>query len=53
MLGDVIQLLHDGRMHTILNSFVQAAADLDESSLDELALMIRTKKKQLQEQEDD
>lgn len=46
MLGDVIQLLHDGRMETILSSFVQAAADLDESSLDELEQLIRAKKKQ-------
>lgn len=46
MLGDVIQLLHDGRMETILSSFVQAAANLDESSLDELEQLIRAKKKQ-------
>lgn len=53
MLGDVIQLLHDGRMETILNSFVQAAADLDESSLDDLEAMIRLKKKQRKEQTSD
>lgn len=46
MLGDVIQLLHDGRMETILSSFVQAAADLDERSLDNLEELIREKKRQ-------
>lgn len=44
MLGDVIQLLHDGRMETILSSFVQAAADLDEASLDELEALIKRRK---------
>lgn len=51
MLGDVIQLLHDGRMDTILSSFVQAAADLDESSLDELEALIKRRKSQLAEPE--
>ena len=46
MMGDVIQLLHDGRMETILSSFVQAAADLDEGSLDSLEELIRRKKQQ-------
>lgn len=46
MMGDVIQLLHDGRMETILSSFVQAAADLDEKSLDSLEALIRDKKRQ-------
>ena len=46
MMGDVIQLLHDGRMETILSSFVQAAADLDEHSLDNLEELIRHKKRQ-------
>src|SRR5690606_20440808 len=48
MLGDVIQLLHDGRMETILSSFVQAAADLDETSLDSLERMIQARKQQIQ-----
>ena len=51
MLGDVIQLLHDGRMETILSSFVQAAADLDEASLDELEALIKCHKLQQIEQE--
>jgi predicted transcriptional regulator len=46
MLGDVIQLLHDGRMETILSSFVQAAADLDERSLDSLEQLIKEKRRQ-------
>lgn len=51
MLGDVIQLLHDGRMDTILSSFVQAAADLDESSLNEPEALIRRRKSQLADSE--
>ena len=47
MLGDVIQLLHDGRMETILSSFVQAAADLDQHSLDSLEQMIQDRKQQM------
>ncbi|WP_237133602.1 BlaI/MecI/CopY family transcriptional regulator [Pseudohongiella sp. O18] len=41
MLGEAIHLLHDGRMETILSSFVHVAADMDESSLDSLEEMIR------------
>lgn len=46
MLGDVIQLLHDGRMETILSSFVQVAVDLDEASLDDLEALIRRRRSQ-------
>lgn len=46
MMGDVIQLLHDGSMDTILSSFVQAAAELDDGSLDNLEELIREKKRQ-------
>ncbi|KKO12848.1 BlaI/MecI/CopY family transcriptional regulator [Pseudohongiella sp.] len=46
MLGDVIKLLHDGRMETILSSFVQVASDLDDASLDELEALIRLRKSQ-------
>lgn len=53
MLGDVIQLLHDGRMETILSSFVQVAADLDEESLDDLEALIRRRKMQQQRLEDE
>ena len=45
MLGEAIHLLHDGRMETILSSFVHVAADLDESSLDSLEAMIRDYRK--------
>jgi predicted transcriptional regulator len=51
ILGDVIQLLHDGKMETILSSFVHAAADLDEKSLDNLELLIREKRRQQQEED--
>jgi predicted transcriptional regulator len=50
ILGDVIQLLHDGKMETILSSFVHAAVDLDDKSLDDLEMLIREKRRQ-QEQE--
>jgi predicted transcriptional regulator len=50
ILGDVIQLLHDGKMETILSSFVHAAVDLDDKSLDNLEMLIREKRRQ-QEQE--
>lgn len=46
MLGDVIQLLHDGRMETILSSFVQVASDMDEASLDALEALIKLRKTQ-------
>jgi predicted transcriptional regulator len=49
ILGDVIQLLHDGKMETILSSFVRAAVDLDEKSLDNLEQLIREKRKQQEE----
>lgn len=44
MLGDVIQILHDGSMETILSSFVNAAAEMDESSLDALEQMIQQRR---------
>lgn len=50
ILGDVIQLLHDGKMETILSSFVHAAVDLDDKSLDNLEMLIREKRRQ-QEQD--
>ncbi len=46
MLGDVIKLLHEGRMETILSSFVQVASDLDDASLDELEALIRLRQSQ-------
>ena len=44
MLGNVIQLLHDGKMETILSSFVHVAADLDDCSLDELEALIKARR---------
>lgn len=46
MLGDVIQILHDGRMETILSSFVNAAAEMDESSLEALEQMVQRRRAQ-------
>ena len=54
MLGYVIQLLHDGRMETILSSFVQVAADMDDASLDDLETLIRRQKSlQLEAEQND
>ncbi|MCP5343180.1 MAG: BlaI/MecI/CopY family transcriptional regulator [Pseudomonadales bacterium] len=50
MMGDVIHLLHDGRLETILSSFVNVAADMDERSLAELEALI-ARKKQAREDE--
>lgn len=46
MLGDVIHLLHDGQANTILSSFVNVAARLDDDALDELEKMIQRKRLQ-------
>jgi predicted transcriptional regulator len=53
MLGDVIQLLHDGKMETILSSFVQAAAELDENSLNNLELIIQQRRTAQQQSGDE
>ena len=45
MLKDVIQLLHDGKANTILSSFVNAAAGLDNNALDELEALIQRKRR--------
>ena len=52
MMGDVIHLLHDGRLETILSSFVNVAADMDEASLAELEALIATKKLELERRDD-
>lgn len=49
LMGDVIHLLHDGRLETILSSFVNVAADLDERSLNDLETLIARKKRELGE----
>lgn len=52
LMGDVIKLLHDGKTNTILSSFVNVAAKIDESALDELETLIR-KKRQAQDSSDE
>ena len=52
MMGEVIHLLHDGRLETILSSFVNVAADIDEASLAELEALIAMKKQELEERND-
>lgn len=44
MMGGVIKLLHDGKLETILSSFVSAAETMDEDSLDYLSDLIASKK---------
>ena len=44
MMGEVIQLLHDGRLETILSSFIKVAVMLDKDSLERLEKMIALKK---------
>lgn len=46
LMGDVIHLLHDGQMETILSSFVTVAADMDDRSLDELEQLIALRRRQ-------
>jgi predicted transcriptional regulator len=47
LMSDVIHLLHDGKMETILSSFVNVAADLDEGSLNDLEALIRKKRAEI------
>lgn len=47
MMGDVVQLLHDGSASTLLSSFVNVAASIEDSALDDLERMIREKRRQL------
>jgi len=44
-------MLHDGRMETILSSFVNVAADLDEKSLNDLEQLIKQKRSELEASE--
>jgi predicted transcriptional regulator len=46
LLGEVIQLLHDGRADTILSSFVNVAEGLDENALDQLEALIQKKRRE-------
>jgi hypothetical protein len=46
-MGDIIHLLHDGKLETILSSFVNVAADLDDKSLAELEALIARKKRDM------
>lgn len=41
LMKDVIRLLHDGKAATILSSFVNVAAGMDENALDQLEALIR------------
>ncbi len=48
LMSDVIHLLHDGRLETILSSFVNVAADLDDKSLTALEALIQSKRDELE-----
>ena len=52
MMGDVIHLLHDGRLETILSSFVDVAAEINETSLAELEVLIAMKKREMEGRDD-
>jgi hypothetical protein len=47
LMGDIIHLLHDGKLETILSSFVNVAADLDDKSLADLEALIARKKQDM------
>ena len=49
MLSNVVQLLRDGKMETILSSFVHVAENLDERSLDDLEVLIRKQRERQEE----
>jgi predicted transcriptional regulator len=49
LLRDVIGLLHDGTAATILSSFVNVAARLEDGALDELEELVRRKRRQLEQ----
>ncbi len=53
LLGDVLDILHDGQMETILSSFVSVAANLDDDALDRLEELIAQKKLATQEEYQD
>ena len=46
LMGYIIHLLHDGKLETILSSFVNVAADLDDKSLADLEALIARKKQE-------
>lgn len=43
-VGDIIQTLHDGKLDTILSSFVSVASKINDSALDELEKLIQNKR---------
>src|SRR5690606_35159508 len=50
LIKDVIHLLHDGKADTILSSFINVAANIDESGLDRMETMIQRKRLELEEE---
>lgn len=53
LIKDVIHLLHDGKAETILSSFINVAARIDDAGLDRLEALIRQKRRQLAEEGED
>lgn len=53
LIKDVIQLLHDGKADTILSSFINVAANIDESGLERMEQMIRRKRLELEMEDQD
>lgn len=46
LMSDIISLLHDGSTDTILSSFVNVADKIDDTALDELENLIKSKRQQ-------
>jgi len=44
-VGDIIQTLHDGKLDTILSSFVYVASNIHDDALDNLEKLIQEKKR--------
>lgn len=52
LLKDVIHLLHDGKTETILSSFVNVAAKMDEAALEKLERLIKLKREAMENKDD-
>jgi predicted transcriptional regulator len=47
-VSDIIQTLHDGKLDTILSSFVYVASNINDDALDDLDRLIQEKRRQQQ-----
>ena len=51
-VGDIIQTLHDGKLDTILSSFVYVASNIHDKALDDLEKLIQEKRRAAEKSED-